>query len=271
MPRTYLTWRKFTSEYWDLEGWEDIDTVHLVLGRDPNDSSGISAKYEVATNALYLWDSQASEWLGPCLPGTQGVLENDLVRLDCRGTTVNQVGSRVLQLVWRARWFQPLTDATKLWAFLRASDRTGHDSGFVRLDWAEDITVVKEVIHSAVPEPGAPLTYTLAFGNAGGTTATGVVISDVVPSELLDPGFDSNYPVTATGSSPYTWLVADLAPQQGGIITLTGVVDPGLSLGYQFTNTATISATGATDNRNNTSIVEWTVPFRWYLPLVTKE
>jgi uncharacterized repeat protein (TIGR01451 family) len=271
VPRTYFMWRKFTTEYWNLEGWQDIDTVQLVLGRDANDSGGISAKYEVATNALYLWDSQASQWLGPCAPGEEAVLENDLVRLDCRGTTVNQPGPRVLQVVWRTRWLQPIADATELWAFLRASDSTGHDSGFVRFAWAEDITVMKELMRSTALKPGAPLTYTLAFGNAGGTTATSVVISDVVPSELMGPHFDSNYPVTATGSSPYTWIVADIAPQQGGIITLTGVVDPGLSPGSRFTNTATISATGAVDNRNNMSTVEWTVPYRLYLPLVVKE
>jgi uncharacterized repeat protein (TIGR01451 family) len=271
VPRTYFMWRKFTTDYWNFEGWQDIASVQLVLGRDASDSGGINARYDVATNALHLWDSQASDWLGPCSPGEEGVLENDLVRLDCRGTSVSQVGSRMLRVVWRARWLQPIADADNLHAYLRALDLGGHDSGLVEFAWEEDVTVMKEFVHNAPLEPGEPLTYKLTFGNAGGTAATGVVITDVVPSELMNLSFESNYPVTATGGSAYTWLVADLAPQQGGVITLTGVVDPGLFPGYVFTNTATISATGTVDDRNNTAVVALTVPFNAYLPLVTKD
>ncbi len=113
----------------------------------------------------------------------------------------------------------------------------------------------------------------MTFSNAGGTIASNVIITDEVPDELLNVSFVGNCPLTPTGSVPYTWLVGDLVPGQGGVITLTGMVDPGLPDGYEFTNIATIGATATDgDPSNNKETVRVMVgePLRIYLPLVLK-
>jgi uncharacterized repeat protein (TIGR01451 family) len=93
--------------------------------------------------------------------------------------------------------------------------------------------------------PGSLLTFTLAYSNAGGSTATGVLITDVLASGLLTPSFTSSgASLTPVGSAPYVWSVADLPPGAGGIITLTASTDSSfLNSGAQvLTNTAIISA-----------------------------
>jgi len=66
--------------------------------------------------------------------------------------------------------------------------------------------------------------------------------------------------ITLTGSAPdFVWDVADLAPGEGGIITLTGTLDEPLAAGV-FTNTAQIAcAETESDETNNTSAAGVTV------------
>jgi hypothetical protein len=97
----------------------------------------------------------------------------------------------------------------------------------------------------------SPCTFTLAFSYADTVTATGVLITDVVPVEVIGVSFDSSRPVTPTGAVSYTWLLGDLLPGDGGVITITGVVSPGLPPGHVFTNTATITATMVDGNLAN--------------------
>jgi uncharacterized repeat protein (TIGR01451 family) len=168
----------------------------------------------------------------------------------------------------RTRWLEPRTDASDLYAYMRAVDQAGNDSGFVGLPWEEDLTMMVEDVRTFPIAPGSPLTFTLTFGNAGGTIATGAIITDVVPAQLVDVSFQSSRPITPTGPDYFTWLVGEVAPMQGGVITLTGTIHPALVPGDTFTNTATISATGATDNRNNASFVRLEMPYHTYLPVI---
>jgi len=271
MPRTYLGWRKFTTSYWDFDGWQDLSSLQLVLGRDVNDDEGINVKYELTEDSLYLYDREVPGWLGPCSPGEEVVLSNGVAWLDCKASSANGLGSRRLQLLLRARWLQPRSEPSNLYAYMRAVDRSGSDSGFADLAWGEDIAITMEDVRSTPTYPGGPLTFTLTFGNAGGTTVTGVVITDVVPAELIDVGFESSRPVTPTGSASFTWLVGSVAPMQGGVITLTGIINPVLQTGDTFTNTAIISGMGSTRNRNNSCSVALTLPFHMYLPAIEKQ
>jgi len=269
-PRKYFSWQRFIAKYWDSDGWQDITRAQLVLGRDSDDSMGLNVKYEEAENALYLYDSDASAWLGPCTPGEDVVLSNGIVELGCRGSSVDHQGSRVLRVMWRARWLQPVSGFSELHAYLRGADLSGGDSGFVEFAWEGDVALVKEVPSVARPYAGAPLTYTLTFGNAGGITTTNVVITELVPSELMDVHISSTHPLTPTGSISYAWRVGDLAPLEGGVITLAGVVNPALSTGHVFTNTAIIAATQPDDDRNNSTSIRLVVPYPVYLPWVMK-
>jgi uncharacterized repeat protein (TIGR01451 family) len=122
--------------------------------------------------------------------------------------------------------------------------------------------------------PGETLTYTLTFLNGGALSATGVVISDTIPAELGSIAIDSDgAALTQIGTDPHRWQVEDLAPGAGGVLTITGVINPELSPGLWITNTATITTSAVEeDTKNNKSqVMTWVgIPVKIYLPLVVR-
>ena len=135
-----------------------------------------------------------------------------------------------------------------------------------------DVAIDKSA-RPGVADPGETVTYTLAFSNKGYLTATGVLITDVVPVALTNVSYiKSGVAVTPTGSISYTWKVQDLAPGAGGVITITGIISPGLKPGLVLINTATITGT-TTDSSpdDNSSSASVLIPSsRVFLPLVIK-
>jgi uncharacterized repeat protein (TIGR01451 family) len=134
---------------------------------------------------------------------------------------------------------------------------TSQGSGTIRvcLDGlgAPDLSITKTVIPSTALA-GQPVTYTLAFSNAGADLATGVLITDHLPVSITVQSVISHgVAITDTGVQPgFVWQVVDLAPGAGGRITITGIVSPGLVADTRLTNTATIdSATGDINPSNN--------------------
>jgi uncharacterized repeat protein (TIGR01451 family) len=106
---------------------------------------------------------------------------------------------------------------------------------------------VHKSVTPAVAVPGQPVTYTITFSNAMAPLATGVVLTDVLPAGIVVQGIvSSGAMLTDVGVHPGTvWQVEDLALGEGGAITISGVVSPGLSADVTMVNTAEILA--ATD------------------------
>jgi uncharacterized repeat protein (TIGR01451 family) len=120
---------------------------------------------------------------------------------------------------------------------------------------------LSKTVSPTMASPGQTIAYTIAFSNAGPDTATNVVITDTVPVTLINISVASSGAViTNTGAiPPYVWQVQNLASTQGGIITITGQIDPSLSSSSVFTNTATSSAAGDSTPANNTDAATVTV------------
>ncbi len=132
--------------------------------------------------------------------------------------------------------------------------------------------VIDKSANQATVRSGNTLTYTLTFSNTGPALATGVVISDVLPSILTDLSVTcSGADITPTAGVTYAWEVQDLAMNQGGIITISGQLGAS-PVEDMVTNTATIAGTGVeTDTTNNSS--NTVVLFEAeavYLPLIFK-
>jgi len=104
---------------------------------------------------------------------------------------------------------------------------------------------IAKTVSSASVIPGETLTYTLVFSNAGGSVAVGATLTDALPAEIEALGVASSGAViTQTSGAPaYAWAVANLAPDAGGVITLTGRVKDSALKGA-ITNTAYITANG---------------------------
>ena len=129
------------------------------------------------------------------------------------------------------------------------------------LPTACDVSLVKTVA-PARAVPGDNITYTLIFSNAGGDLAADVVITDRVPLSVTHASLtvDSNLDITPTGGISYAWEVGDLAPNEGGIITITGQLSDALTVDT-FTNTAVITSSSVEDDDtiNNRSAASLTV------------
>jgi uncharacterized repeat protein (TIGR01451 family) len=124
-----------------------------------------------------------------------------------------------------------------------------------------DLGIAKAVTPTDAIVPGKSITYTLTFSNTGGATATGVVISDTIPAPLSNVTFQASEAILSqTGSVPYRWSVRNLATDEGGAITITGIVSPALTERTIITNTAEIiSDVPEDDIRNNSSAVQISV------------
>lgn len=131
-----------------------------------------------------------------------------------------------------------------------------------------DVGLDKAVIGTDF-QPGDPITFTLSIANNGAQIASGVVVTDMLPSELLTPTFDSTLAITPAGGFPYVWNVQPLAPGEGGVITITGWISPDLPSPFPLTNWATIwdPEDGTPDDNTDLAIVNgYTV----YLPVTLR-
>ncbi len=104
---------------------------------------------------------------------------------------------------------------------------------------------------------GETITYTLSFSNSGSYTATGVIITDIIPVSVTNSSVVSSG-VSITQTVPgYVWAVQDLAPGDEGIITITGQISTSLAV----TNIATITTTSVDSDTNNNSSTATVAPF----------
>jgi parallel beta-helix repeat protein len=132
----------------------------------------------------------------------------------------------------------------------------GFDLGYDETDFSIDLSISKTVTPT-MAVPGQPITYTLIFTHQGtGGVAHNVLITDIVPvGQVGNLSYvASGVAMTDTSATPpYVWEVADLSLGEGGMITISGVVSPGLAVGTTFTNTATITATTPDSDSGNNS------------------
>ena len=108
-----------------------------------------------------------------------------------------------------------------------------------------DVVIHKTVMPDTHADPGDPITYTLTFSNTGPSIASGVVITDALPAAVANSHVVSNSDVSLAlrSGTHYIWDVDDLAPGQGGVITITGVLSEPLAAGA-FINQARIACIG---------------------------
>ena len=132
-------------------------------------------------------------------------------------------------------------------------DMGAYEASFTDLSLAKTVT-------PAVAASGEMLTFTLTLTNSSSLTVTQVVLTDTLPAHLSPQAvLASGVTITDTGVSPaFVWHVADLAPGQTGVITLTAVLTTPLAAGT-YTNTAHVSAANDAWPLNNSASITYTV------------
>jgi uncharacterized repeat protein (TIGR01451 family) len=119
---------------------------------------------------------------------------------------------------------------------------------------APNVRITKRVVGSDF-EPGDSIAFALDIANDGNEVASGVVVTDNVPDEVLNLTYDSTLAVAPVGGDPYVWNVEPLDVGESGVITIYGQIDPNLESDFSFENTATISDPKDATPGNNTSSV----------------
>jgi len=105
----------------------------------------------------------------------------------------------------------------------------GDENGNAAWDMGADeyfnpVWVTKDV-DQQVLEPNDQVSFTIDYRNNSGSTATGVVITDLLSGYLTNVNYSSTGPgVTPRGDPKYIWDVEDLAPWEEGTITITARV-----------------------------------------------
>jgi uncharacterized repeat protein (TIGR01451 family) len=101
---------------------------------------------------------------------------------------------------------------------------------------------------------GNQLIYTLLVTNNGPSTATGVVATDTLPSDVQYVTSTSSVGSTAEASGVVTATIGDLAV--GGTATVTVTVDVDSDTTATLSNSATVAGNESDDNPNNDIAVE---------------
>jgi uncharacterized repeat protein (TIGR01451 family) len=117
---------------------------------------------------------------------------------------------------------------------------------------------VNLVAQPATPiHSGDVITYTLNFSNQGDTLATHVSIDTQLPSWLVDPTFSSSgASVTMKPDSQYSWDVENLAPGNGGSITVKGVMEVPATSEVETQASITTSIADANQSNNSSEIMQ---------------
>jgi uncharacterized repeat protein (TIGR01451 family) len=137
-----------------------------------------------------------------------------------------------------------------------------------------DLHLAMHVAEGLYPEPGDSVTFVLSIENTGDATATGVVLADLVPSDILSPSWSASPSLssaTERGGTPYVWDLPDLAAGASGQIEIYGTINPALPYGWSIANNASISTTDQEENEDNNSSGAVLGGDQNYLPLVLQK
>ncbi|MFN8473057.1 MAG: invasin domain 3-containing protein [Anaerolineae bacterium] len=109
----------------------------------------------------------------------------------------------------------------------------------------------------ASSSPGWPIVYHLAYTNTGNVLASGVVVTNSLPS-AVNFGSASGGGVWDAGSRQVTWSVGSIAPNAAGSLTITGTVSSSAPNG-PIVSTAHVSAPNDVASGNNSATATTTI------------
>ena len=107
-----------------------------------------------------------------------------------------------------------------------------------------DLAVAK-LVNNSSPQEGNTVTFTVTVTNNGPDAATGVVVSDAIPSGLALQSTTISDGAYSSGAGNWT-LASPLASGAGATLTLETIVDEG-TVGSTITNTAAVAASDQFD------------------------
>lgn len=118
------------TTYSDADGWENIKYAALLINTRVNGKNCFFGRYNQNSNRLYLRDNDNRKWRGGFTPGSDEIIENSYVLLDCAKTTVSGQGN-TLTINWAVTFKNTFINAVRN-IYLRVWDDEGASSGWKR-------------------------------------------------------------------------------------------------------------------------------------------
>jgi uncharacterized repeat protein (TIGR01451 family) len=254
-------------------GGEAIDVRNSCRPRIANNvivghTYGVRAQDESAPTVEYndVWDSSVAHYTG--VSGNPGHISCDPLFANAAGGDYHlsvdscvidngtEVGAPTVDFDGDGRPIDGDGDATALW------DR-GAD------EYQNPVWMTKEV-SNAIVDPGDSISFTITYRNNSSTAVTGVVISDLLSSDLINASYSSTGPtITLRGATRYVWDVQNFAPGAEGTITITADVDPAVATPKGILNVADYSMNGYGPFQDEAVIV--VSGLRTFVPLAAHE
>jgi inhibitor of cysteine peptidase len=166
---------------------------------------------------------------------------------------------------WGTSWGESLAGAGGYMRIVYGTSNVGRYPAYAV--YRRDVSITQSAPASGLT-PGDLITFTLTVENDGSAVAAGLVVTDVIPAEVLTPTFSSTLSIMPTGAISYVWRVEPLLAGESGVITISGRIDPGLPGDFALVNSATVSDPQDTLPDNNVSAVI-VGGRKVYLPLMT--
>jgi len=164
----------FTTNYVDPDGWDKLYYGLFLINTEISSKNCFYGYYNLSSNKLYLYVTGLG-WVGGHAPGSQNIIQNPYVSLDCSKTTVNGQGD-TLSVTWAVTFKE--TFAGKSYnMYLYARDLGGLRTGWVQKgNWIVYITPFGKAAYWTLldehdthlpnlPESGLPYWF---FNAAGG-------------------------------------------------------------------------------------------------------
>jgi uncharacterized repeat protein (TIGR01451 family) len=208
-------------------------TVRLT-NSGPNDATGVVVS-DLLPSGLQLVNATASQGVYGAGLGTWTV------------GTVPDGGSATLTVVALVVSPNPQTNTASIVADNSIDPNPSNNTASVtEIPQRADLDV-KKTVNNPTPNVGGTVVYTVTATNKGPNNATGVTVTDLLPSGLT---FDSSDAGTAYDPTTGLWTIGDLADGTSAVLNITAtVVSP-----HPQDNTATISHADQFDpNTNNNS------------------
>lgn len=119
----------FTATYSDQDGCKTIQFAYFLLNTSTNTSNCLYAYYDQNTNKIYLRNDANTAWLGGFAPGSNNIIENSYVKINCAACSVAGSGS-TLTLKWPVTFKDKFTGVKN--SYLYVKDITGAYNGWVK-------------------------------------------------------------------------------------------------------------------------------------------
>jgi uncharacterized repeat protein (TIGR01451 family) len=133
----------------------------------------------------------------------------------------------------------------------------------------EFVSWLQKTVDNGAVDPGDTVHFTLKFQNNSATTAPGVTLTDLISTNFDNISYQSSgATISLQGGSPYTWNVQNLSTGQGGIITITARVKPGVTTPLAIQNQAQLATSNLGTFSGQTVVIVGGLKI--YLPVVVK-